>query len=336
MANPVLVQTLRAGRVESAHRGAFAVVDPAGRIVLAAGDVDRPIYPRSAVKALQAIPLVETGAADRFALTDAEIALACASHHGEEDQARTAATMLAKAGLDASALECGVHWPSSATASRALAAAGLSPTALHNNCSGKHAGFLCVACAESDATAGYVRPDHPAQRRVTRVLSEMTGVSIDEAAAGTDGCSIPTHPLPLAALARAFARFATGAGLDPTRAAAASRIRAAIAAAPGMLAGGRHADTLIARAFGLDALAKVGAEGVYCGALPGQGLGVAIKIDDGAMPAAAMVMAALIERFSGPLSAERADAIEAIARPVARNWNGVATGSSRMTLDGAD
>ena len=144
--NPALVEAWRGNAVESRHRGSLAVVDADGGVLAALGDIDLPVFPRSAVKVLQALPLLESGAAARFGLTGAELALACASHNGEEPHARTAAAVLAKAGLDVTALECGTHWPLQDIATRALAAAGQVPTALHNNCSGKHAGFVCLGC----------------------------------------------------------------------------------------------------------------------------------------------------------------------------------------------
>src|SRR5436190_10296044 len=147
MRNPVLVELVRGALVESRHRGSVAVVDADGATVLAVGHVARPVYPRSAVKPLQALPLIESGAADRYGFGDEEIALACASHGGEPMHVEVAARMLARAGLDTGALECGAHWPSYQPATQALARSGAAPAGLHNNCSGKHAGFLCVACA---------------------------------------------------------------------------------------------------------------------------------------------------------------------------------------------
>ena len=144
--NPILVEAMRGGIRESAHRGAIAVVDADGTPVASLGDIERPVFPRSAVKVLQALPLVASGAADQLGLSDEELALACASHNGEPEHTAVVARMLARAGLDADALECGAHWPYREPIQRQMAAAGIEPTALHNNCSGKHAGFLCVAC----------------------------------------------------------------------------------------------------------------------------------------------------------------------------------------------
>ena len=314
--NPVLVEVTRGGRVESAHRGAAVVADGQGRVLFQAGDIDAAVFPRSAVKAFQALPLVETGAADRLGLTAAEIALACSSHSGEPVHVATAHSMLAKAGRDASCLECGAHWPYDAAAARALAASGQMPSALHNNCSGKHSGFICLACASGDDPAGYVRPDHPIMRRVTAALAEATGTRLDEGNRGTDGCSIPTHAIPLRALATGFARFSTAGG-------AAARIRAAVAANPFMVGGTDRFDTVLMTALGARAFTKGGAEGVHCAALPDLGLGIAIKCDDGAGRAADLVCASLIARFLG------AGVPDSLLRPELRNWNGLTVGTLR-------
>jgi L-asparaginase II len=330
MTNPVLVEATRGGRVESRHRGAAAVSDSEGKLVLALGNVEAAVFPRSAVKALQALPLIESGAADKYKLTDSEIALACASHSGETVHVETARGVLAKAGLNESALECGAHWPLDPVASRALAASGATPGALHNNCSGKHAGFLCLACAVGAPPEAYVKYDHPAQRQVRAMLSEMTGLDLDAAPWGIDGCAVPTYGVPLRALALAFARFGTGAGLEPGRAAAARRIRAACAAHPRLVAGTGRFDTEIMTALGARAFVKTGAEGVYCGALPELGLGVAIKCDDGAGRAAEVAMAAVIAKLL-PLSETERAALAPRLAPVLRNWNGEAVGTLRSS-----
>ena len=176
MANPVVVEATRGKRIESAHRGAGAVVDADGRVVMAFGDAEHAVYPRSAVKALQALPLVESGAADRLGLSEKEIALSCASHSGSDDHLATARSMLAKVGYDEQALECGAHWPLGEDEARALARSGRTPTALHNNCSGKHAGFVCLSCAMGVEPKNYVAPDHPVQREVAASLQHALEV----------------------------------------------------------------------------------------------------------------------------------------------------------------
>ena len=327
MANPVVVEVLRGARVKSRHRGAGAVVDADGAVALAFGEVDEPVFPRSAVKALQSLPLVESGAADALQLSEAEIALACASHSGAAEHVETAAAMLAKAGLDVAALACGAHWPLGEDASRALARAGQAPSPLHNNCSGKHAGFLCLACASGWETKGYEQAAHPVQRAVKAAIEDVTGAALGEDVCATDGCSIPTYAVPLRALALGFARLATGAGLAPGRAAAARRIFAAVAANPAMVAGEGRFDTEVMRLFGPRVFVKTGAEGVYCAALPELGLGLAVKADDGATRAAQVMIAALIAA-SCRWARQTARASAPFAAPIWRNWSGIEVGGA--------
>lgn len=328
MQDPVLVEVMRGGRVESRHAGAFAVLDAEGGVVLSAGDIERPIFPRSAVKVIQALPLVESGAADRFGLDEEALALACASHGGEPRHAAVAARMLAAAGQDVAQLECGAHWPSYAPATRTLACEGATPSALHNNCSGKHAGFVCLACGMDTAPAGYIQPGHAVQRAVKAALEGVTGFALAEGSHGIDGCSIPTYAIPLRALALGFARIGTGHGLGPARAAAAARLRAAVAAHPFLVAGSERFDTRVMEALGARAFVKVGAEGVFCAALPELGLGIALKCDDGAVRAAEVAMAALLQRFL-PLAAAEEAALAPLLAPVLRNWNGLEVGQVR-------
>jgi L-asparaginase II len=330
MTNPILVDVARGPLVESQHAGALAVCDARGGVVIALGDVGRGVFPRSAVKALQALPLIETGAADRYGLTDAEISLACASHLGEPAHVATARGMLEKAGRDEPCLECGAHWPGGEEAAHALAARGEKPSQLHNNCSGKHAGFICTACAEREEPSGYVRPVHKVQRRIRAALEEIAGVAMDERAMAVDGCSIPTYATPLSALARAFARFGSGETFDPTRAAAARRIRAAVAAEPFMVRGTGRFDTVAMGALGERVFVKTGAEGVYCGAVPERGLGVALKCADGRAAEAAMacVIGALLD-----LDADQRAVIDRARSPVLRNWKGVEVGRLRPSRE---
>ena len=335
--NPVLVEVHRGNAVESEHRGALAVVDADGGVLLALGDTQRPIFPRSAVKVLQALPLVASGAAEALQLTDEELALACASHNGEPAHVATAAGMLAKAGLDLRALECGAHWPYREAFQREMASRGETPSALHNNCSGKHAGFLCLACRMAggrplfDYARGYVKAEHPVMREVTQALQTTSGWDLSTAPQGIDGCSIPTFAIPLQHLARAFARVGTGVGLSDGHAWAARRLREAVAKAPFMVGGTDRFDTRVMQRLGERVFCKVGAEGVYCAALPGRGLGVAVKIDDGNNARAAeVVMAALIEAHV-TLDGAEADLMRGLSDVRLRNWNSIAVGALRAS-----
>jgi L-asparaginase II len=328
MANPVLVEVTRGKAVESRHGGAAAVVDADGATVLALGDVERRVFPRSAVKGLQALPLVESGIAEQLRLTEAEIALACASHSGETAHVETAAAMLRKAGQDETCLECGTHWPLGEAATRELAARGGAPSALHNNCSGKHAGFVCLACGALTDPKGYVRAEHPVQQAVRAALEDLTGAPHGEDVRATDGCSIPTYAVPLRALALGLARFGAGIGMSDARRRAARRIREAVAANPFMIAGTGRFDTNVTEALGARAFVKTGAEGVHCAALPELGLGLAVKADDGTRRAAEIMMAALIRRFL-PLDGKARAVIDAAARHDIVNWNGIVVGEVR-------
>jgi L-asparaginase II len=327
--NPVFVEITRGGTVESRHRGAAAVVDADGALVAAWGDVDRPVFPRSAVKPIQAIPLLETGAADRFALTDAELALACASHGGAPEHLRVASDWLNRIGLGPGFLVCGPHPPICEEAAAALSRAGHSPTRLHNNCSGKHAGFLTTALHLGAPTAGYGAPDHPIQRLVRQALSEMGGVDLRESAEGADGCGVPVIAMPLSAIARGFAALADPDRLGPRRAAAVRRIVAAMAAHPDLVAGPGRFETAVMRACGGAVIVKGGAEGVCAAVLPGTGLGIAVKIDDGAKRAAETAMAALLARFAS-LDRRGSAALDAYLEMPVANTTGDRVGAVRL------
>jgi L-asparaginase II len=329
MANPVLVEVIRGPLAESRHRGAVAVSDAEGHSIFTLGDVAAPVFPRSAVKALQALPLIEQGAADRFSLSDEELALACASHSGEAAHVAAVERMLAKAGLKPSDLRCGAHWPIEQAAAAAVARSG-APSPLHNNCSGKHAGFLCVARALGVDHGDYWRPEHPVQRMVRSVLEDFTGAALGEASCAIDGCSVPTWAVPLRNLAHGFAKFGTGLGISAERARAGAQLRQACANKPWYVAGTGRFCTEVMQLFGERAFVKTGAEGVYCAALPRQGLGIALKCDDGAGRAAQAIMASVLARFL-PLTASERAALSRFVAPSLRNWNGFEVGAIRIT-----
>ena len=244
--NPILVTLTRGAITESVHRGAFALVDDSGKTRLAVGDVLRPIYPRSAVKPLQALPLVESGAADHWHLGDAELAVACGSHSGEKRHLKVIREWLAKVGLNEEHLECGPHLPISDIATSRLREDAASPRRIHNNCSGKHAGLLSTAVYRAEVTRGYLHREHPVQRRVSQVLSQVSGAELVKAPVGVDGCGIPVIGLPLNALALGMARFGTGASLGAARSRSARRLYQAMVREPFMLAGtGRWSTTAI-------------------------------------------------------------------------------------------
>lgn len=324
-ANPVLVEVVRGNWVENRHRGAYVVIDAEGRIIAAEGDIERAIFPRSAIKSMQALPIFGRHAVEKFHHAPEELALACASHHGEDDHVSGVSHFLERMGLSVTDLECGAHMPSNAEAREALRSAGQSPSALHNNCSGKHSGMLSVALAMGVPTAGYVGRQHDVQRAVREAVETVIGEPLSEDRCGTDGCSIPTFAAPIRAFAHGFARMATGRGLPGEFAAGAQKLFDAAATHPHLVAGTGHIDTLVMEAFGGRVMQKGGAEGVQCGAIRDKGWGYALKCDDGNMAASQAMVAALLRKFADP-DAEQLAVLEKFTTQPTKNVRGTTVG----------
>jgi L-asparaginase II len=328
--DPAVIEVTRGAMVESRHLAAIAVVDAKGKVVMAAGDIEMPIFPRSAVKPIQALTLIETGAADAFDLGDAEIALACASHGGEAAQVGAVLDWLARIGCNEDDLECGPHPPLVEAANQALIREGRAPSAVHNNCSGNHAGFLSVARHLGDDIKGYIGLTHPVQQRAFGILEQMTGLDLAGAPRGIDGCGIPVIGVGLGNLALAMARFADTAELPEPRRQAVARICAAMAAEPKMAGAAGRFTTRVLEAAGDKVLVKGGAEGVYVAALLELGLGIAIKVDDGAKRASETVMAYLLRRFE-VLDDETMESLGDLQEPRVLNFEGREVGRIRMS-----
>jgi L-asparaginase II len=330
MENPITVEVTRGQLVESRHRGLAVVVDAEGKTVFSAGDIEAGVFPRSACKAMQALPLVESGAADAYGFGNRELALACSSHSGEPEHVATAAAMLKAAGRDEGVLECGAHWSSHQAVLIDQARTMDKPTALHNNCSGKHSGFVCACCHTGEDPRGYAGFDHPLQQSIRAIMADLTGAVLSRDNCGTDGCSIPTYAVPLVGLARGFGKLATGRGLEPVRASAARRLIAACMAEPFYVAGTKRFCTTLMQVAPGKIFAKTGAEGVFCALLPEKGLSFAVKAEDGASRAAEAMIAALLARHFENDSAEKA-ALMRLAHHGMTNWNGLAVGTVRVT-----
>ncbi|MFW5678840.1 MAG: asparaginase [Pseudomonadota bacterium] len=313
-ATPVAVELRRGATVESRHRVAACVVEVGGRVVARIGEVDVSVFPRSSLKPFQALPLVETGAADALGVSDEELALACASHGGEPMHTTRVGAWLGRLGLGVDDLECGAHAPSHAPSAEALRASGEPVTALHNNCSGKHTGMLATARHLGEPTRGYLAADHPVQRRIRATLEELAGERLGEP--GIDGCGVPNWPMRLVTFARlAAASLARGAS--------AARIRRAMRAHPDLVAGTGRLCTDLMRVVP-DVVAKTGAEGVFVALLPSRGLALALKVEDGAGRGAEVALLALLQRLvpdPAPLAG-----LERYARPVVRNVAGAVVG----------
>ncbi|KQY19829.1 asparaginase [Rhizobium sp. Root482] len=325
MSNPVLVEATRGNLVESRHRGVVIAVDGDGKTVFSLGDVDTAVFPRSACKAMQALPLIESGAADAYGFGNRALALSCSSHNGEPEHVAMAAEMLAAAGRDVSALECGAHWSFNQDTIIGQARTLDHPTALHNNCSGKHAGFVCACCHAGEEVAGYVDYDHPLQREIRGAMESLTGAVLGHDNCGIDGCSIPTYAVPLKGLAHGFARMATGRGLDPVRATASKRLIEACMAEPFYVAGSKRACTRLMQVAPGRIFAKTGAEGVFCAAIPEKGIAIALKCEDGATRAAEAMVAATLARFFAD-EPDLREKLMAEANHGMKNWNGIHVG----------
>ncbi len=324
-----LVEVTRGGRVESIHYGALAVVDARGNLVAHAGDPDLVTYLRSTAKPFQLLPLVESSGAHRFGFTDQELAVMAASHSGEPRHVETVQGILAKIKLGEAGLQCGAHWPTSESASRALREAGRQPTPIHNNCSGKHAGMLAQCLARGLSTHDYLDSGHPVQVAIRQTLAEMSGVAADVIGIGIDGCSAPCFALPLRACGQAFAHLADPSGLSQPRLAAVRRIVSAMTAYPEMVAGEGRLDTDLMRAAGGTLLSKGGAEGYHGLAVLRAGLGIAIKIVDGHGQRGAGPVAIEALRQLGALDAEAIARLRDQHRPVLKNHRGLEVGEVR-------
>ncbi len=290
MTNPHPMAALWRGDIqESLHYGHAVIFDRQGGIVASWGDPDLIIYPRSSVKMIQALPLVESGAADRWSLGPEHLALASSSHIGAAMHTTRVSHWLQDLGLDDDALRCGPQAPRESADRKAMILAGETPCQMHNNCSGKHAGFLTLG-AHLGGSAEYIDPDHPVQKAVRAAFEDVTGQQ--SPGFGIDGCSAPNFATSLTALARAMAFF-TGPD-DSLRGQAAARIRNAMATHPELVAGTGRCCTELMHATGGRAIVKTGAEGVFVGMLPGPGLGIALKISDGGTRASELAITTLL------------------------------------------
>lgn len=324
-ANPVLIEIMRGDRVECGHRGAISISDASGNLKLALGDIGKPIYPRSSIKAIQSLPLVESGAADAYGFGAKELALACASHSGETWHVDVVRMMLDKIGLDAGALVCGTHWPMGTSASRKLAVKGEEPSALHNNCSGKHAGMVAAAIHLGFAAHHYDNPDHPLQQQIRQILEGLSEDKLDASRLGIDGCSVPNWAMSLHKLSNTFAKLFAGSGISDSRAAAFQRLINACRDEPELMSGSRRFCGKVLRALPDHVFLKGGAEGVYCGVFRVSGLGIALKIDDGARRASEATMANVISAFLPEAEAN----LSALTTVPLKSWQGVQVGMVR-------
>lgn len=326
---PILVEVRRGAIVESWHRGAIVVADPDGHVIKRLGDDALITSTRSTIKPIQAIPFITSGAADHFSADERELAIVCGSHEGEPIHTETVAGMLARAGLDESALRCGAHAPYNAETAKKLEASGQPFTQIHNNCSGKHTGMLMTAVLRGLPLDDYVSAEHPVQREIVSTFARMAGLE-EDLPTGIDGCSAPTFGVPLRSLAVAFARLVNPPDAD-FAAVAAHRIVTAMINHPEMVGGtkGRF-DTELLRAGHGKLVCKVGAEASYCiGVLPCEqfprGAGIAIKMEDGSYRGLGPTVVEALARL-GVLNEDEVAQLAAYHRPVVDNRRGLHVG----------
>jgi L-asparaginase II len=276
-----VVVVTRGDLVESEHEVCYAIVHADGHALETHGDVERPVYMRSSAKPLIATAMVASGAAERFGFSDEEIAIAAGSHSGEPKHVAAVQSMLAKAGLDEGALRCGVHAPTYGPAADALCASGQLPRAVHNNCSGKHAGIMALAVALGASPEGYLAVDHPAQREILNVCAELLGVPVSSFVVGVDGCGIPVIAVGLRIAATFYARLCDLTRFPARLAPALGRVRDAMIAHPDFVAGTHRFDTDLMTAARPRVLCKGGAEGYHGSSALERGIGMTVKVADG-------------------------------------------------------
>lgn len=322
---------MRGDKVESIHRGTFAVAAADGELILEAGDTSQGTFMRSSAKPFQAMALILTGTADSLGLADEDLAIACSSHSGEPDHVDAVAQLLSKGDAPTDALRCGAHAPLSSDASRDLISSQRHPTVLHNNCSGKHAGMLVTAAARGWPLDSYLDPNHPLQRLNLQTVSEFTGLPEAEIGVAIDGCGVPAFYVPIQSIAIAFARLAQGSHVTERYEEAARRIRQAMTAHPHLVGGRSRFDTELMESAKGAIVSKGGAQGCEGIGLISQGLGVGLKISDGSSSPIPLVCIEILCGL-GVLDGTVERDLRHVDRTTIRNHAGTVTGAMATTF----
>ncbi|MDO8888504.1 MAG: asparaginase [Hydrogenophaga sp.] len=320
----------RGGHPENIHHGSLAVVDAKGQLLASVGDVESPLFTRSSLKPFQAMPLIAQ-AADRYELSDADVALLCASHNGEPMHVERAAALLAKIGAGESNLACGSHVPFFFSTNGITPEPGARFNRLHHNCSGKHTGMLLLAHALGAPQGGYLDSHHAVQQEIARSVSHFAGVPVGQLVRGTDGCSAPNYALPLRSLAHAFARL-TLEEPDPVYDKAPLRIARAMSHHPELVSGQGRNDLALMRAGRGDWVSKVGADGVQALASFSRGIGIAAKVSDGQLAPLMVAFVSALDQLDW-LDAESRSALASLIPPPLKNAAGIEVGEMRAVLE---
>ena len=320
----------RGGHPENIHHGSLAVVNAQGELLASVGDIDSPLFTRSALKPFQAMPLIAQ-AAERYELSGADVALLCASHSGEPMHVERAAALLAKIGAGESSLACGSHVPFLFSTNGVTPEPGVRFNRLHHNCSGKHTGMLLLAHALGASEVGYLETSHAVQQEIAHSVSHFSGVPLAELVRGTDGCSAPNYALPLRSLAHAFARL-TLEEPDPVYGKAPLRIARAMSHYPELVSGQGRNDLALMRAGRGDWVSKVGADGVQALASFSRGIGIAAKVSDGQLAPLMVACVSALEQL-GCLDDESRAALSSLIPPPLKNAAGIEVGEMRAVLE---
>lgn len=323
--NPVLVNAWRGNAIENYHNGAAAVVDVNGRVVWSIGEIQRPVFPRSAIKLLQSLALTDDAITKKFSVSRTELAFACSSHTGEKMHREAAQSWLKKIGCNEEELECGDAYPLHEIEQFQMISDGLPKQAICHTSSGSHIALLAGCKANNENTSNYRHYSHPTQRRWFDIVAEFTGLQANQLPWGYDDCGIPTLAVPLQRLAWAYARFADPSGFTIKRADEVETIQQAIAENPHMYGGTGELTTELAQIMKSDVIVKNGTSGVYVAVVPKFGYGIALKVDSGDDQAAKIVLGAVLEKL-GALSADELIALGDHFRPDIYNSRGESVG----------
>lgn len=331
MSDELLVEVLRGSTVESRHFGAAVVCDYKGNVVKSWGNIERLIFPRSALKPMLAIHLIESGASEHYSLSDEELSLACSSHQGEQIHQNLVESWLSRLGLTEEHLACGPVLPEDTESAHKLLASGQQGCRIHHNCSGKHTGFLTTALHLNLSLDDYHLLEHPLQQLSLDILSDLAAVDLKQYPIGIDGCGLPAPTMPLIQLGHAMARFAKPVDLSDTRKQAIYRLHEAITNEPLYVAGHGTVVTELNAVTNGAVLAKSGAEGILTAALPGRGLGIAVKIADGSERARSVALLAILD-YLDVLSDEEKHHLAPHATPIIVNSRGFTVGEIRPAV----
>ena len=332
--NPIAIELTRGGIAECTYRASVAIVDTTGKVVRHYGDIESPIYPRSAVKLLQATPMVESTAHEHYKLSPQEIAITCASHSGESEHAHTAQCILHKIGLDEPDLECGCQDTSYKPYYKEMIARNEPFTQLHNNCSGKHSGMLTLNQYRGWNNKGYIQQDHPVQQAILGTMEMMYGIDMSHAPVDVDGCSAPTWAVPLKNVAYAFAQIADPSVLPTEKEHAVRCLRDSVMEHPYYIGGTNRFDTVLMETLKGKIFAKSGADGVYTVALPDYGLGIAVKVDCGTALARTVITTNILEQIGvlDTLSPQDKMKLEKYRQPIMKNRRDIQFGTMNFVL----